>query len=291
MNHQTKPPRLIHRSLSTLVVVGAERWSVEQIATDVRRLGVTSGDLVMVHASLRSIGPVEGGADGVVDALLAAVGADGTLVMNVGARDDWSWVNERPEPERVDLLLHTTPFDAALTPADPDNGVLAEVFRRRARTSDHPEGRFAAVGPLAASLLGDVPWDDYYGPGSPLERFVRAGGRVPRLGADPDTVTLIHYAENVVDLPGKRRVRRHRMIATSDGPVLRTVETLDDSDGIVDRPGEEDYFVTILQTYLATGRAASSSVGRARSELIDAGDLVQFAVEWMAANLPRPNAP
>jgi aminoglycoside N3'-acetyltransferase len=40
--------------------------------------------------------------------------------------------------------------------------------------------------------------------------------------------------------------------------------------------------------YLATGRAAHGRVGGASSELIDAADLVAFAVDWMVANLsPR----
>ena len=54
----------------------------------------------MVHASLRAVGPVDGGADRVIDALEAAVGPDGTLLVGLGARDDWGWVNERPERER-----------------------------------------------------------------------------------------------------------------------------------------------------------------------------------------------
>ena len=60
--------------------------------------------------------------------------------------------------------------------------------------------------------MADVPWDDYYGAGSPLERFVAAGGRVLRLGADDDTVTLIHYAEYLAPIADKRRVRRHRLV-------------------------------------------------------------------------------
>ena len=66
--------------------------------------------------------------------------------MTLGARDDWSWVNERPERERPSLLRAAEPFDCRQTPADPDVGVLAEVFRQRSETkvSDHPEGRFGA---------------------------------------------------------------------------------------------------------------------------------------------------
>ena len=263
--------------------------SVDQIADDLRALGLGEGDVVMVHASLRAVGPVVGGADGVIDAVASVVGPAGTILVNTGVRDDLGWVNERPEDERAALLAGSEPFDARSAPADPDNGVLAEVFRTRAGTivSDHPEGRFGASGPLADHLVAEVPWDDYYGAGSPLERLVEARGKVLRLGADPDTVTLIHHAEHLVELPDKRRVRRHRLVATGDGPVIRTIDTLDDSDGIVDRPGEEDYFITILRAYLATGRAAIGPVGGAPSELLDAADLVTFAVAWMTEHL-RP---
>lgn len=266
--------------------MGPDRSSVERIAADLRRLGVAEGDLLMVHASLRAIGPVEGRADGVVDALEAAVGPGGTLLMYPSARDDWAWVNEHPEPDRPALLGDAEPFDPLTTPADPDNGVLAEVFRTRPRTrvSDHPEGRFAAAGPLAGTLLEDVPWDDYCGPGSPLDRFVRGRGRVLRLGADPDTVTLLHYAEYVAAVPAKRRVRRHRLVVGIDGAEVRVVDTLDDEHGIVDHPGE-DYFSVILRRYLATGDASVGVVGRATSELIDAADIVEFAAAWMAEHL------
>ena len=104
------------------------------IASDLHALGVTLGDLVMVHASLKAIGPVEGGADGVIDAIRAALGDAGTMLMVLGARDDHAWVNERPEVRRPELLRDATPFDAATTPADPEVGVLAEVFRTRPET-------------------------------------------------------------------------------------------------------------------------------------------------------------
>ena len=267
----------------------AHTWSVDDLTTHLTQLGVAEGDVVMVHTSLRAIGPVERGADGVIDALEAAVGPAGTLLVNVGVRDDWAWVNERPEAERAALLRDAEPFDAVRTPSDPDVGVLAEVFRTRAGTvvSNNPEGRLAARGLLADRLLSDAPWNDYYGPCSPLEQLVQSGGRVLRLGADIDTVTLLHYAEYLAPVPAKRRVRRHRMVATVDGPQLRTVECLDDSDGIVEYD-DGDYFSMITQQYIDSGRAATGRVGRATSELIDAADLVDFAVAWMTDRLvPR----
>lgn len=264
--------------------------TVASITGDLRRLGLGEGDLVMVHASLRAIGPVEGGALGVLDAIDAAIGPAGTILVNTGVRDDLAWVNDRPEAERAALLEGTEPFDARTTPADPDNGVLAEVFRTRPGTvvSDHPEGRFAASGRLAPRLVEDVPWNDHYGPGSPLERLVDADGKVLRLGADRDTTTLIHLAEHLVDLPDKRRVRRHRLVSSDHGPEVRVIDTLDDSNGIADFTTDgEDEFAVILRAYLETGRASIGTVGRAPGELLDGRDLVTFAVAWMASHPAR----
>ncbi len=243
--------------------------TIQQLCDDLRRLGVASGDLLMVHASMRAIGEVQERAQGVVFALDQAAGPDGTLLMNLGARED-----------------DDDPFDYLDTPADPDNGVLAEVFRKTPGTSvsNHPDGRFGSRGPLAQQLLADPPWDDYYGPGSLLERFVRHGGKVLRLGANLDTVTLLHYAEYLVPIAPKRRVRRHHLVRGRNGPEVRAVESLDDSEGIVDYPGE-DYFAVLLRAYLDAGRATVGTVSHARSELIDGADLVDFAVAWMAANL------
>lgn len=259
---------------------------VADLTADLRRLGVRAGNAVMVHASLRAVGQVDGGAAGVVAALEAAVGPAGTLLMTLGARDDWEWVNARPESERPLLLADAPVFDSHRTPADPDVGVLAEVFRQLPGTvvNDHPDGRFGARGRLAGALLEQTPWDDYYGPGSPLDRLVRAGGRVLRLGAGEDTVTLLHLAEYLADVPAKRRVVRHHRVAGPDGPRVRRVSCLDDSAGIVAWSGE-DYFSLVLRDYLALGRARTGRVGGADSELIDAADLLAFGADWMTRQL------
>jgi aminoglycoside N3'-acetyltransferase len=228
---------------------------------DLQRLGVGTGDVVMPHASLRRIGAR---AEAVIEALDMAAG---TVLMNVGPRDD-------------------EPFDALRTPVDPEIGVLAEVFRTTPGTlvTNHPEGRFGARGVLAPQLLANPPWNDYYGPGSPLERLVQLGGKVLRLGADLSSLTLLHYAEYVAPLPSKRRVRREHAVAGPSGIEINVIECLDDSDGIVEWSGE-DYFELIVRDYLAAGRAASGVVGNAESDLFDAADLVQFGATWMAEHL------
>ena len=245
----------------------------------------------MVHASLRRLGLArsafgEAGAELLLDALEAAVGAGGTLLMVLGTEYRLDWVNRRPVAERAALLAGTEPLDPRAAPAVPEVGWLAEAFRRRPGTivSDNPSGRFGAHGADAEALLAGQPWHDYYGPGSPLQKLCDRGGKILRLGADPDTVTALHYAEYLADLPNKRRTRWDYLIEGDGGPRQVWIECLDDSAGIAPWQGE-DYFALILKAYLRTGRAARGRVGFARSELVDAADIVDFGARWMEANL------
>lgn len=185
--------------------------SAADLVGDLRHLGVRVGDTLMVHASLRAIGPLDGGPETLLDALEEAVGADGTLLMILGAEIAQDWVNRLPETERPKLLAEAPPFDPATAPVFHEVGNFAEVFRTRPGTlvTDNPSGRFGARGRLAEALLEDAPWHDYFGPSAPLDRFCRNGGRILRLGANLDTTNVLHYAEYLADVPNKRRVRRH----------------------------------------------------------------------------------
>jgi aminoglycoside N3'-acetyltransferase len=241
--------------------------SAVDLARQLRALGVHAGDGLMIHASMRRVGAVERGAVGLVDALREAVGTGGTLLMVLSADE-------------------AEPFDALRSPVDIDDmGVLAEVFRTYPGVSvnDHPADRFAAIGPAARHLLEPTPLHDYHGPGSVLERLTAQGGKVLRLGANPDTVTLTHYAEYLADIPDKVRVRR-RYVRADSGEVW--IESLDDTDGIAtwDRG---DYFAQVFLDYRATGAVRLGPVGHCEAELFNAACFVRFAVDWLNRHLGR----
>ena len=263
----------------------------EELRSQIEAVGVASGDLLMVHASLRKTGlgrsvVCDGGAERLLDALEAAVGSRGTLLMTLGSDYAMDWVNERPVEERAGLLAGSEPLDPDNAPAMRDVGWLAETFRRRPGTilSANPSGRFGARGARAEALLADQPWNDYYGPGSPLEKLCDWGGKILRLGADEDTVTALHHAEYLARLPNKRRTRWDYLVPGTSGPRQVWVECLDDSRGIAPWKGE-DYFASILKAYLAQGRHREGMIGKAKSELIEASDIVRFGAEWMEENL------
>lgn len=230
------------------------------------RLGVPAATPLMVHASLRKIGPIAGRAEALLDALIESLGPRGTLLMILGADDE-------------------EPFDALSSQADEDVGVLAEVFRQRAgvRVNDHAAARYGAIGPQSLPLLEPVPLHDYHGPGSVVARFTDSGGFVLRLGANVDTVTVTHWAEYLARVPNKRRARRRYERA---GSGEQWIEGLDDDDGIADWE-HGDYFSQVLLDFLKTGQARTGPVGACNAELFPARTFVDFAVGWLEAHL-RP---
>lgn len=64
----------------------------DEIIQRLKEAGLKRSDVVMVHTSLKRLGYVCGGAQTVIEALMEAVGADGTIMMPTQ-----SWKNLDPE--------------------------------------------------------------------------------------------------------------------------------------------------------------------------------------------------
>ncbi|WZH52260.1 MAG: aminoglycoside 3-N-acetyltransferase [Nocardioides alkalitolerans] len=257
------------------------------IAAQLRDLGLSPGDVVMAHGALARIGPLLNGPDAVVGGLLDAVSPGGTVL----AYADWD--------ARYDVLLddtgrvpdawrpHVPPFDAATSRANRDNGVLPEFLRTwpGARRSGSPGASVAAIGAEADDFTRDHPLDHGYGAGSPLARLVAAGGKVVMLGAPWDTMTLLHHAEALADIPGKR-VIRYEVPLLVDGEVTwRMVEEFDTSEPVVDGLAE-DYFADVVRAFVAAHPHRLGRVGAARTLVVDAAAICAFAVAWLEAREP-----
>ncbi len=239
-------------------------FTKEMIAKQLQDLGLSAGDNVMVHASLRKLGKVAGGANSVIEAIMAVIGSSGTMLMVLGSREG-------------------NAFDAKTSPSDPEMGRLAEEFRKflGVEVNDHPASRFAALGKNSKWLLNPAPLHDYHGESSVLQRLVEISGKVLRLAPDIDSTTLTHYAEYLAQVSPKRRVRK-KYTTKRLGDVY--IESLDDCEGIQDWP-HGDYFSQILLDYLAGCRILQGQVGGCAADLLDAADFVRFAKEWMERNL------
>jgi aminoglycoside 3-N-acetyltransferase len=165
-----------------------------ELAQNLLDLGVRSGDMLFVHSSFKSLGPVHGAAQSVVGALQDSIGATGMLLM--------------PSFNLVDRARRAETWDPATTPSTV--GWLTEYFRQLPDTcrSDHYSHSVAIHGPGARDMAAGhllqkgcaspwdlLPWGKTYGLHSPMYRAYQSEAKLLMLGVDYATSTYIHLVE------------------------------------------------------------------------------------------------
>ena len=261
-----------------------------QLADDLRALGLRAGDVVMVHASLRAVGPVAGGPDEVHLAIKDVLTPAGTLLMYASCPRFMDEVGrgDLTPAEEAEILEKLPPFDAATARADRSNGALVELFRTYpgSRVNDHV-ARFVAWGAGTDRLLAAQPWDFAFGHDSPLERFLEMDGRILLLGSDRDNVTFLHYTEHVVDIPDKRVALFQVPVLENGRRVWRAMREYDTSRG-AHANWPDQFFSLIVNAHLAASGNRGGTVGSASSVLIEAAALHREALATMQRVAARP---
>ena len=161
---------------------------LESMKNDLLTLGVRPGGVLLVHSSLRSLGPLPGGAECAIRALLTALGPEGTLLM--------------PALSYATVRSSHPVFDARQTPSCV--GGLTEAFRTRPGTlrSIHPTHSVCGTGRLAGELLSDHERDATpVGPHSPFARLPGVHGQILFLGCGLRPNTSMHGIEEKVEPP------------------------------------------------------------------------------------------
>ncbi len=258
-----------------------------QLAQDLEKLGLRPGGMVMVHCRMSTLGCVVGGAETVVRALLDVVGPEGTIMAYTGWQDappdDLGTLDE--EAKRAYVEEHP-PYDPRVALSSRDHGRVPEALRTwpGALHSGHPEAGVAALGPLADAITASHPYDDAYGAGTPYAKLVEFGGEVAMLGAPLETVTLVHHAEAVAQVPGKRRVSYGMPVLVDGERVWLTFSDIDTGEGALPYErvlDEQDYIEHIARSALAAGIGDGGPVGEATAYLFDSRGLFEHAVSWI----------
>lgn len=260
-------------------------YARRELADGFRTLGVRPGDTVMVHASVRAVGEVAGGPDEIHLALKDALTPNGTLMMYASCPRYYDEVGRGTlsTDEEREVLEKLPPFDARTARSDREHGALVEFLRTYpgSLVNDHV-ARFVVWGRHAAHLISKQPWHDAFGHESALERFLGLDGRILLIGCDHDNVTFLHYAEHVVDIPGKRVARFSVPVEEQGQRVWREMREIDTAERA--HPNWPDrFFARIVDTHLARTGNAGHEVGAARCFLIDARGLLAFALPVMTA--------
>ena len=162
-------------------------WTAEQLAVDLRAAGITTGTNVILHSSLKSVGPVEHGPATILEALLQAIGPTGNLLVPTFtySRPDWK----------------SDPFDHARSPAR--TGTIPEFIRKdpRAIRSFHPTHSVAVIGPDAETITENHMNYTALGAGSPFDRMRQRNATILMLGTFQDTNSSLHLCEVLAGLP------------------------------------------------------------------------------------------
>lgn len=256
--------------------------TVDSLIRDLKNLGLKAGDVVLVHASMSSLGWVCGGAVAVILALEALLGPQGTLVMPTHSgenSDPANWSNP-PVPESWwQTIRESMPaYDAGLTPTR-GMGKLPETFRRQSGVlrSDHPQLSFAAWGQYAEQITRDHTLLSEMGENSPLERIYELNGKVLLLGVGFGNNTSFHLAEHRAEYPAKKWEQTGCAMVVNGERNWIAFQGFDYDD---------DDFVKIGTDFIKEKDhlAKTGKIGQADALLMPQKPLVDFAVQWINTN-------
>jgi aminoglycoside 3-N-acetyltransferase len=159
-----------------------EPLTKESLIKSFRSLGIHKGTRLVVHSALRNLGPIQDGADTVLDALLSCIGSEGLLVMPT-----FTYQNEG--------------FNPAISPSK--TGILSEMLRKRpgAVRSLHPTHSITVVGDGAVALCEEHYLKPGLGIGSPLDLVAKMGGGILLLGVGHTSNSTVHVGEAYAKMP------------------------------------------------------------------------------------------
>jgi aminoglycoside 3-N-acetyltransferase len=249
-------------------------YDLRDLMAGLKALGVQPGQDLLVHSSLRQVGPIRGGAASVLAALRITTGG-ATIVVpthtpanSLSSRAFLAATAGMSTDQLARYVAAMPGFDPATTPSS-GMGTLAEHIRTSdgAGRSSHPQTSFAAVGPGAETCTERHDLACHLGEASPLGWLYQADAAVLLLGVGYKACTALHLAE--YRLPG-RRLRNYECFIMTDG--VRRNRVFADAD-LIDNDFEAVGRLMDAEPFVRHGR-----VGAADCRLLPIRDIVDFTV-------------
>ena len=198
------------------------KYTKQDVICQLEKMGAPRDRIVIAHSSLRSVGDVEGGAQGLLDALVEHFTADGGLLC-IPAH---TWDNlGKPEKYTLDMTTSENCLGAFSTiAADDGRGTRSEnpthsliVFGERERVREFIKDEAFVKTPTA--------------PESCYGKICQTGGYVLLIGVSQARNTYLHSVAEMLDLPNRMETSpRNVTVRRADGEVISRTLTLYDCD-------------------------------------------------------------
>jgi aminoglycoside 3-N-acetyltransferase len=233
----------------------------QTLVDDLRRLGLNSGDGVVVHSSLRAIGAIEDGPRTLVSAFLDVLGPEGLLVVPT-------------------FSYFASVFDPAVEPSL--TGGLTEIVRAwpGAVRSHHPSHSVTALGARASEFCAGHQLVGGLSAGSPLDRLADDGGWVMLIAVGHNRNSTVHTGECHAPAPYLDLPIRFGQPATA---VLR-VDGVESTIDLKEIPGCSTGFGAIEGALRRKGAIRDGMLGRANVQLMRGADVIATAAEMVRAD-------
>lgn len=159
------------------------RLNKQDVVNFFERIGVKSGDTVLIRANLGAIGGIVGGADGFLDALLEAVGKGGTIVSLAFTQGGFIF-----SPNKDDVFHIKKKSYAGSLPNK-------MIDRTDALRSNHPMCSFIAIGRHANEITSGH--NENSAAYEPIRKIINLGGKNLLIGCVESSpgFTTAHLAE------------------------------------------------------------------------------------------------
>jgi aminoglycoside 3-N-acetyltransferase len=259
-----------------------------RIAADLRALGLRSGQDLLVHCSIREIGPLAGGAATLLAAIGDVIGPAATLVVpthtagnSLTSRTFLAATTGLDASARARYIADLPGFDQASTPSE-GMGAFAEHVRTRpgAQRSAHPQTSFAALGAGAATAMSRHDMDCHLGEQSPLGWLYDAGAAIVLIGVGYSACTAFHLAEYRLSRPVP--LRGYHCFVESDGErrpyTFTDIDLVDDDFELIGGALDESRWPD------AADAPRRGRVGMADAIWLPMRGAVDFARSWMDAH-------
>lgn len=258
--------------------------TTNRLIAEFQHAGLYAGQTVIVHTSMKAFGcTIVGAEQAVVDALMAVITPDGTLIMPTHSSnntDPATWYLSTIPPEHWKAIRQEMPpYRPESTPTN-RMGRINECFRNYPGVlrSAHPAFSFAAWGRHAEHVIANQSLNNSVAEESPVGRIYDLDGWVCLLGVGHSHNTSLHLADYRAQWRGK--VREDNASAMLVDGQRQWVTYYDES------VASDDFDELGAAFEANTGAVQISQLANATVRVMRQRALVDYAVTWMEAHRP-----